>query len=78
MARKIKVYPCCVFILGDDNVGYKEGYRLRVDDIDGDRWYFADKDRMHEMLSIHAMHPITVERMDKIRERRARRQEKKK
>lgn len=69
--RRIKVYPCIVYELTDQNIGWDEGFRFRVNDIDGDKWYFRDKSRMFDLLSIHAMHPVTEQRMDELRQKRA-------
>lgn len=74
--RKIKVYPCVVYELTEQNIGYDKGYRYRVEDVDGDRWFFADKPRMFDVLSVHALHPLTETKMEEVRAERAKRQQK--
>lgn len=67
-----EVHPCVVYEINEEThpKEFKRGYRFRVEDIDGDNWFFRTKERMFDQLSIHAMHPIHIEKMDKVRAKR--------
>jgi hypothetical protein len=60
-------YPCIVYQLDERHEEFANGIRYRVHDIDDNKLYFKDKNRMYEVLAQHGFNPIYPAQMEKLR-----------
>lgn len=62
------IHPIMFLELSAGDAGWEEGYRWRVDQLDEDQHFFADRERAEDFIILHGMKVVTVERMIDLRE----------
>lgn len=60
--------PCLLIELTTRERGYPQGYRFRVDQRDGDKHYFANRQRAEWFVAVHGLTPVSEHQMAIIRE----------
>lgn len=61
-------FPCLYLTIDPGSEGYDQGYRFRVDQIDGEMHYFADRERAVHFILREALDLVDYEKMLRLRE----------